>query len=348
MMMMKMKMEDITTRKRVGSVRALFGGMRGQQQEPPQPRRFESETASQEVLLLLLEQELNAQLTRALSLEAFDAAKEIRRRHAEVSAAQRSLVEAKGRRGGPSSKKAGRSSSSRQEAVDATAEGVRLRGLLQAAVEAEDYAAAASYRDRIKLLGEETQDKGISAFTSETEHALKLGEWIQFARARRTRDDDVEEQQQEEEEEERGNQGEEDDDGSVHGVIVGVDAGACLEEGDWIKSNGIREDELQLDFYLVLVHNERADATELLRPPAIAYVPESRLKRVNTARPPSLEHPYSQLLFLGQNSNGDYIPVKLLREKYGMTRTLWDDFGAENDDDDEDDDNDDRQSGRES
>ena len=221
-------------------------------------------------------------------------------------------------------------------------------GLLQAAVEAEDYAAAASYRDRIKLLGEETQDKGISAFTSETEHALKLGEWIQFARARRTRDDDVEEQQQEEEEEERGNQGEEDDDGSVHGVIVGVDAGACLEEGDWIKSNGIREDELQLDFYLVLVHNERADATELLRPPAIAYVPESRLKRVNTARPPSLEHPYSQLLFLGQNSNGDYIPVKLLREKYGMTRTLWDDFGAENDDDDEDDDNDDRQSGRES
>merc|ERR1719198_1252636 len=72
--------------------RGFFGG--GDDEASSQLRQgtYESTTASQEILLLLVEQELNTQLTRALNMEQFDAAKEIRRRSSDIIHGEQAAV----------------------------------------------------------------------------------------------------------------------------------------------------------------------------------------------------------------------------------------------------------------
>ena len=283
--------------------RGFFGG--GDDEASSQLRQgtYESTTASQEILLLLVEQELNTQLTRALNMEQFDAAKEIRRRSSDISTANRQLLEEKCRRADTRRARKAQeirsstikteaaagesieggsgadlpppatmptptptrelSEAARQEAVDTTAEGVRLRTLLQTAIENEDYTAAAEYRDRLKALEVVARENDMEAIAAavEEDHAHKIGEWVFFHEAN-----------------ESGS--------TVHGVVCGIDS-ECGEDDEWMEKHKIPTDAtFKQDYYLILVHSDRRILNESLQPPSISYVPESFVHGHSNANAP--------------------------------------------------------------
>jgi hypothetical protein len=104
---------------------------------------------------------MDVQLQRALNLEAFDAAKQIRAQREQVDAAVAKLEESKQGRSGTAT-------SSNTDVRDTVSEGLLLRSELQRAVESEDYAEAAKIRDQLANL-EEGASKLASSLESQRE-----------------------------------------------------------------------------------------------------------------------------------------------------------------------------------
>ena len=114
-------------------------------------------------------------------------------------------------------------------------------------------------------------------------------------------------------------------------AVAGWDA-ACMESPDWRAAAGVTPEEAAGPFYHVLIDVRDAPWSEAAGddgPPAVAYLPESRLA---APAPPDtwadlhplpeggLDHPFAYLLFLGPDARGDLIPSRALRERFGAER----------------------------
>ena len=110
--------------------------------------------AHEDVILFLLGQDCDVALTRALAVDAFDAAAAARERRRRIDDALDELKAARvaageGEEGGEA---AGAVDPGATDSVDAALRGVRLRSDLADAIAAEDYAAASTLRDALKEL----------------------------------------------------------------------------------------------------------------------------------------------------------------------------------------------------
>ena len=277
-------------------------------------------------------------LQRALNLEEYDAATEIRKRRDDVDEALARLME--NQPGGS------QRASQKQASLDAAAEGVILRGQLNQAVEEERYADAAELRDKIAAL--ESASSGPSEadelLLTSRANAFGLGQTVLHA--------------------EHG----------YYGVVAGVDA-ACRESAEFLDASGAARTPrgTTQPFYVVLPDERtwagasggRPFGAEDVPPAVVAYVPEDMLRAVappateeegegeaqeegqrsgedaaaagafnlpiseddvdplpaateDLAPPPeqAISHPYLFLLYYGGDSEGNFVPTKRLKERF--------------------------------
>uniref|UniRef100_A0A0E0I7P5 Hemimethylated DNA-binding domain-containing protein n=1 Tax=Oryza nivara TaxID=4536 RepID=A0A0E0I7P5_ORYNI len=187
--------------------------------------------------------------------------------------------------------------SSKTEAQDKAINLLRVRADLQKAVDSENYALAAALRDEIAKL--ETESLAVSAKAlayQNVKYAFRLGQKVRH---------------------------------KVHGyraVICGMDH-VCCESKSWMETANVENLSKgpNQPFYQVLV-DVYADP-ELL----VAYVAEENLAEAEISEKGRFDHPYIEFLFFGEDTAGDFIPIKQLREKYDQPR-----YEASGDEDDDD------------
>lgn len=127
-----------------------------------------SETANEDVLIFFFQLDLAAQVQRALNLDEYEIAQQLRNKLTEVEAEILKQQEAK------------RGLSSKSEAQDKAISLVRLHGELQSAIENENYALAAQLRDDISKLEAESLAASAKALAHENaEYAFRLGQKVQ-------------------------------------------------------------------------------------------------------------------------------------------------------------------------
>lgn len=257
---------------------------------------------NKELVLFLFQLELDAQLQRALTYEKFEDAKALRERRTAVDEALASLREMKGAGCGT------RAAAARHGDGSGTAqyapEFLSLRGQMQAAVEQERYTDAASLRDRLAELearASETAAEAAEAMCGVAEPRFVLGEMVLHT--------------------EKG----------YRGVIAGWDC-ICCEGPAWQDAAGVSTLRYGPDqvFYHVLAdcRDWPAPQGEEGAPPPVAYVAEECLAPASSAdfaaEEPlvggALEHPYGYLMFLGADGEGNMVPCRQLRDKYGAAR----------------------------
>jgi len=98
-------------------------------------------------------------------------------------------------------------------------------------------------------------------------------------------------------------------------VIAGYDF-QCCEDDEWVARNSLDESTTRGKYqphYLVLVNEDDTDEQ------TVAYVPEDLLALAEDRDRP-VEHQFMYYLFYGEDNEGNYIPSKPLREKYGVDR----------------------------
>jgi len=248
-----------------------------------------SPLVNREAVLFLFQLEMDAQLQRALTYENFDLAKEIRGRRQQVDQALKELQGHKGYACG-----ARRASSSAQ--IDFAPAALRLRSRLADAITEERYSEAATLRDELAALEERAAEAEMPCPT--TEPRFSLGQM------------------------------------TVHngkgykGIICGWDF-ACCESPEWQQVAGVENlrNGTEQIFYHVLV--DFADWPENYDEPPVAYVAEELLSAASLvdfgspeplASTSDFEHPYSYLMFLGSDGQGNMIPSRQLRDKYCVAR----------------------------
>lgn len=151
--------------KRVFRVEAGWPFQRGQQEFDANSER--SEAANEDILVFFFQLDLATQVQRALNLEQYDIAQQLRNKFAEVEAEVIRQQEAK------------RGLSSKGEAQDKAISIVRLRGELQNAIEKENYALAARLRDEISNLEAESLAVSAKALAFESaQYAFRLGQKV--------------------------------------------------------------------------------------------------------------------------------------------------------------------------
>ncbi|KAL2922529.1 Clp protease adapter protein ClpF chloroplastic [Bienertia sinuspersici] len=163
---------------------------------------------------------------------------------------------------------------------------LRLRAELQNAIDAENYAVAADLRDEISKLEAKSLAASANALAYENvQYAFRLGQKVRHKIF-----------------------------GYV-GVVCGMNP-VCCESSAWMEtanvaslSNGSNQPFYQI---LVDVHED----PELL----VAYVPEENLRAPEKPDLRRFDHPYASFLFYGNDTAGNFIPVKQLREKYNQPR----------------------------
>ncbi|EOY01785.1 UvrB/uvrC motif-containing protein isoform 4 [Theobroma cacao] len=127
-----------------------------------------SETANEDILIFFFQLDLATQVQRALNLEEYEIAQQLRNKLTEVEAEILKQKEAK------------RGLSSKSEAQDKAISIVRLRGDLQNAIETENYALAAKLRDDISKLEAESLAASAKALAYENaQYAFRLGQKVQ-------------------------------------------------------------------------------------------------------------------------------------------------------------------------
>uniref|UniRef100_A0A0D9X4D4 Hemimethylated DNA-binding domain-containing protein n=2 Tax=Leersia perrieri TaxID=77586 RepID=A0A0D9X4D4_9ORYZ len=187
--------------------------------------------------------------------------------------------------------------SSKTEAQDKAINLLRVRADLQKAVDSENYALAAALRDELAKLEAESLAVSAKALAyRNVEYAFRLGQKVRH---------------------------------KVHGyraVICGMDP-VCCESKLWMDTANVENlpKGPNQPFYQVLV-DVYADP-ELL----VAYVAEENLAEAEASEKGRFDHPYIEFLFFGEDTAGDFIPIKQLREKYDQPR-----FEASGDEDDDD------------
>jgi len=187
--------------------------------------------------------------------------------------------------------------SSKTEAQDKALNLLRVRADLQKAIDSENYAVAAGLRDEIAKLEAESlavSAKGLAY--QNVKYAFRLGQKVRH---------------------------------KVHGyrgVICGMDP-VCCESKSWMETANVEKLSKgpNQPFYQVLV-DVYVDP-ELL----VAYVAEENLSAAEESEKGRFDHPYIEFLFYGEDTAGDFIPIKQLREKYDQPR--YEASGDENDDD---------------
>lgn len=168
---------------------------------------------------------------------------------------------------------------------------------LQKAIDSENYALAAGLRDDIAKLEVESLAVSAKALAYQNvKYAFRLGQKVRH---------------------------------KIHGyrgVICGMDP-VCCESKSWMETANV--DKLSKGpnqpFYQVLV-DVYVDP-ELL----VAYVAEENLSAAEESEKGRFDHPYIEFLFYGEDTAGDFIPIKQLREKYDQPR--YEASGDESDND---------------
>lgn len=248
---------------------------------------------NKEVVLFLFQLEMDSQLQRALTYERFDIAQEVRARRQQVDAALGELQQLKGP--GCGARVAGRS-----DQMEYAPQIMTLKAQLAEAVEAEKYDEAAGLRDRLRQLEEAAAaaaDAASQYLCPVDEPRFALGEMVVHSSK------------------------------GYRGVICGWDM-TCCEGSEWQEAAGVSQLRQGADqvFYHVLV--DARDWPPLGDQPPVAYVAEEALTAGSSAdfsrdQPlvdGSFEHPYSYLLFLGADGQGNMIPARQLRDKYCVDR----------------------------
>lgn len=261
---------------------------------------------NEEVVYFIFQLDLDTQLQRCLNYEAYEAAQEVRKKRQRVDEAVASMRERKARNTGSPAAATGPLT-----VADYAAEGLRLRTEMARAVEAENYAEAARYRDLLKEL--DTQSKRAAALAAEWDTSssgaggggaagpkLRLGQRVTHAEL------------------------------GYRGVVVGWDS-RCCESEDWMqqaKVEGLKHGPGQI-FYHLLVDARDWEYDPHL--PPVAYVAEELLRApemesegckswVEAYGNDPLQHPYLYILFLGMDGRGDYVPCRQLRDKHNVQR----------------------------
>lgn len=268
---------------------------------------------NKEVVLFLFQLEMDSQLQRALTYENFDAAREVRARRQQVDNALRELQEIKGP--GCGARVAGRS-----DAVEYAPQIMTLKAQMAEAAAAEKYDEAAALRDRLRELeaaAAEAADAAAQYLCPVEEPRFALGEMVLHSTK------------------------------GYRGVVCGWDL-ACCESEEWQAAAGISSLQQGTDqvFYHVLV--DARDWPPGGDHPPVAYVAEELLTAGSsvdfaseTPLDGSFEHPYSYLLFLGADGQGNMVPCRQLRDKYCVERrdiySAGESRWEEEDEDDEDD-----------
>jgi hemimethylated DNA binding protein len=209
-----------------------------------------------------------------------------------VDEASRLIQESKGDRSGSKT-------GAQFENVDLATRGIRLRSELQQAIEEERYQDAARLRDSLKELEDKIRGNSARAgeFNVKTDPQFRLGQRLYHK--------------------ERG----------YRVVVVGWDY-ACCETDEFVARTGAGTlpRGVNQPYYRVLV-DTRDWGTGREGDAPLAYLPEEALsgppegkswKQAYGEDP--LKHPYSYLLFLGPDNEGNMLPCKQLREKYGVKR----------------------------
>ncbi|CAN1794170.1 Clp protease adapter protein ClpF, chloroplastic [Linum perenne] len=175
---------------------------------------------------------------------------------------------------------------SKSEAQDKAIDMIRLRADLQNAIEKEDYALAAGFRDQISKLEKESLAVSAEALAyANVQYAFRLGQKVKHKIF------------------------------GYRAVICGMDP-VCCESSSWMEAAQIQK----LDrgpnqpFYQVLVDVHK-DPNLL-----VTYVAEDSLIAPDKPDLTRFDHPYTSFLFYGVDTAGDFIPVKQLRDKFNRPR----------------------------
>jgi len=264
---------------------------------------------NREAVLFLFQLELDSQLSRALTYEDFDAVAAIRDQRRQVDAALAELQERKGY--GSGARAAAQTDSL---GLDIAPSILRLRSEMDQAVQEERYSDAARLRDALKQLETQAAQTAADAesLSPDREPAFALGEAVVHTTK------------------------------GYRGVICGWDL-ECCESQEWQEKAGIAALFRQSDqiFYHVLVDSRDwplavGDVTsasqqkqQQLDEPPVAYIAEEMLTQGSAANfdgtgaplvDGSFQHPYSYLMFLGADGEGNFIPCRQLRDRYNVCR----------------------------
>ncbi|PSC76506.1 F-box only 21 [Micractinium conductrix] len=248
---------------------------------------------NKEVVLFLFQLEMDSQLQRALTYERFDMAQEVRARREQIDAALRELQQIKG----PG---CGARVAARSDQMEYAPRIITLKAKLAEAIEMEQYDEAAGLRDRLKVLegkAAEAAELAAQYLCPVEEPRFCLGEMVVHSSK------------------------------GYRGVICGWDL-ACCESAEWQEEAGVSDlrGGSEQHFYHVLV--DARDWPLADDQPPVAYIAEELLTAGSSAdfssNEPlvdgSFEHPYSYLMFLGADGQGNMVPARQLRDKYCVER----------------------------
>lgn len=251
-----------------------------------------SSLVTEEAIGLILQLDCDIQLQRCLNNTAYDKAKEIRAKRTKLDGQIQGLMDRKAAHQGVTT-----AAQSPWSALDLASEGLRLRTEMQRAVEEERYEDATQFRNLLQDLDRESKRLAAIAEQSKArEPKLRLGQRVTHTTL------------------------------GFRGLVIGWDL-CCCETEEWIEASGA-QDLRDSPFYHVLVDvRDWSSSSEM---PPVAYVAEALLTapelepeglawvQVHGSQP--LQHPFTELLFLGQDARGDYLPCRHLRNKYNIVR----------------------------
>ncbi|CAL1360300.1 unnamed protein product [Linum trigynum] len=233
-----------------------------------------SESANEDILIFFFQLDLATRVQCALNMEQYDIANQLRNKLTEVEEEIMKQKETK------------RGSSSKSEAQEKAINIIRLRADLQNAIEKEDYALAAEFRDRISKLEKDSLAVSAEALAyANVEYGFRLGQKVRHKIF------------------------------GYRGVICGMDP-VCCESSSWMEAAQIQKMDRgpNQPFYQLLV-DVQADPNLL-----VTYVAEDNLEAPEKPDLARFDHPYTSFLFYGVDTAGDFIPIKQLREKFNRPR----------------------------
>ncbi|CAN0896478.1 Clp protease adapter protein ClpF, chloroplastic [Linum grandiflorum] len=145
----------------------LFSSNSGNQDSNSGAKLEQSESTNEDILIFFFQLDLATRVQCALNMEQYDVAQQLRNKLAEV---EQDIVKRRDTTRGASSK---------SEAQDKAINMIRLRADLQNAIEKEDYALAAEFRDQISKLEKESLAVSAEALAyANVQYAFRLGQKV--------------------------------------------------------------------------------------------------------------------------------------------------------------------------
>lgn len=236
-------------------------------------------------------------LSRALTYEDFDTVASIRTSRRQVDDALEELQDNKGL--GSGTRAATRSD---EFNFDHAPTILRIRSEMASAVEEERYSDAAKLRDELRQVEEMVECKVSEASTSTCRNRqpqFALGESVLHMK------------------------------GGYRGVVCGWDM-ECCESEEWRSLTGVSSlvhGTAQIYYHLLVDTRDWPMDSE--QQPPIAYVAEELLASGSSANfdgngealvDGSFQHPFSYLMFLGPDGQGNLLPCRQLRDRYNVFR----------------------------